>query len=55
MHKRKIPVANNMKYNFLWSSIKSLANLYSLLDIKLIKVEEYFVKCKYAYLNEGGF
>jgi len=55
MHKSKMRVADNMKYSILWFSIKSLTKPYSLLDIKLIKVEEYFVQCKYAYVNEGGF
>jgi len=52
MHKSKMRVEDSIKYSILWSSIKGLTNLYSLLDINLIKVEEYFVKCKYAYLNE---
>jgi hypothetical protein len=42
MDKSKMRVADTMKYNILWSSIKSLTDLCSLLDSKLNKVEEYF-------------
>jgi hypothetical protein len=48
MHKSKMRLEDSFKYSILWSNIKSLTNLCSLLDMELIKVEEYFVKCKYA-------